>query len=31
MIDKERLRRWAPWAIGFLALVVAIYSALALV
>ncbi len=28
MIDKDRLRRWAPWAIGFLALIVAIYSAL---
>jgi len=28
MIDKDRLRRWAPWAIGVLALAVAIYSAL---
>ncbi len=28
MMDKDRLRRSAPWAIGFLALVVAIYSAL---
>jgi len=28
MIDRDRLRRWAPWAIGVLALVVAIYSAL---
>ncbi len=28
MIDKDRLRRWAPWAIGVLALAVAIYSVL---
>ena len=28
MIDNDRLRRWAPWTIGLLALVVAIYSTL---